>query len=109
LESGNNVNVVSKLLGHSNTETTESFYLKESAADVAKRANIPWLDKAKEKEKIVPVFLNKTVESKPNELDKMKSQRKARAKNMATLNKFLTKKAPVQLNTITEEKSEDEL
>ncbi len=90
LESGNSVNIISKLLGHSNTQTTESFYLKESAVDVAKRANIPWLDKSTEKERIVPVFLNKT-ESKTNkdDIEKIKSERKARARNMASLNKFL--------------------
>jgi integrase len=61
LETGNSVDIVSKLLGHANTSTTEHFYLKENASDVAKRANIPWLDTSHVQEKIIPNFLdNKT-------------------------------------------------
>lgn len=56
LESGNNVEIVSKLLGHSSSQTTESYYLRENAIEVSKRANIPWLTPSK-KGKIVPNFL----------------------------------------------------
>jgi len=44
------------ILSHSNIATTEMFYLKESSADVAKRANIPWLTKP-EKQDNLPKFL----------------------------------------------------
>jgi len=56
LESGNNVEIVSKMLGHSSSQTTESYYLKENAVEVSKRANIPWLVPSK-KVKIIPDFL----------------------------------------------------
>lgn len=102
LESGNSVNIISKLLGHSNTQTTESFYLRESAVDVAKRANIPWLDKSNNTERVVPVFLNRT-QAEPDNVDKLKSERKVRAKNMASLNKFLTIQSSKKLPTITED------
>lgn len=64
LESGNSVDVVSKLMGHSNSSTTEHFYLKESAAEVASRANIPWLKSHDEqKKKVVPDFLRDDTQS----------------------------------------------
>lgn len=59
LESGNRVEIVSKMLGHSNTQTTESYYLKENAIEVSKRANIPWLIPSK-REKIIPDFLTRS-------------------------------------------------
>jgi integrase/recombinase XerD len=43
LETGNRPEMVSKMLGHSSTSTTEHYYLKESAAEASKRMNIPWL------------------------------------------------------------------
>jgi hypothetical protein len=58
LESGNDVNTVSKLLGHANTSTTEAFYLKENAVEVAARANIPWLDKSTATPNPIPKFLS---------------------------------------------------
>ena len=48
LESGNSVDLVPKCLNHSSTSITEAFYLKESAAQVAARASIPWLQGEKE-------------------------------------------------------------
>ena len=58
LDCGNEPAVVSKLLGHANVATTQSFYLKENAAEAASKANIPWLDKSNiQKKKIVPNFL----------------------------------------------------
>jgi site-specific recombinase XerD len=43
LESGNSVEIVSKLINHSSVRTTEKHYLKESALEVTQRANLPWL------------------------------------------------------------------
>lgn len=58
LEMGNRPELVSKMLGHSSTATTEQYYLKESAVEASKRANIPWLEK-NENQKIIPDFLEK--------------------------------------------------
>jgi integrase len=57
LESGNDSQTVSRLLGHSSVATTEQFYLKESAAQVAARANIPWMTSPKKRNQPVPAFL----------------------------------------------------
>ena len=43
LEVGNDADKISKLLGHNSTDVTERFYLRESAAEVARRSEIPWL------------------------------------------------------------------
>jgi len=85
LESGNPVEVVSKLLNHSSTKVTEKFYLKENAAEVADRANIPWLIKSnKRKRQIVPDFL---VQEKPRNSD-TKQKKKKHRKAMAGLDMF---------------------
>ena len=56
LEAGNSPDIISKLLNHSNSAITEKYYLKESAAEVVKRANIPWLNKPEKP--AVPKFLS---------------------------------------------------
>jgi len=43
LELGNSPVEVAKLLNHVNSGTTEKFYLKENAAEIVGRANVPWL------------------------------------------------------------------
>ena len=59
LDTGNPVEIVSKCLNHSSSGVTEAFYLKESAAEILNRANIPWLDAAAKKEAPkLPSFLN---------------------------------------------------
>jgi integrase/recombinase XerD len=81
LESGNSVDVVSKLLNHSSTKVTEMFYLKENASEVAQRANIPWLAKEnKKKRQIVPSFLVQQTVTTSNEGHKQKKRRKAMAR-----------------------------
>lgn len=42
LECGNSADVVSKRLNHSSVAVTQQFYLKESAAEVQARCNVPW-------------------------------------------------------------------
>ena len=99
LESGNSVDIVSKLLGHTSSTTTEKFYLKENASDIAKRANIPWLNNTNRKEdQIVPKFLDHN-----NEADKKTKDAKLRHKRrrqMASLDMFNKKK--IKLDTIVE-------
>jgi integrase len=43
LEHGNAVDVISRLLNHTDRSITEKHYLRESAADVARRTDLPWL------------------------------------------------------------------
>ncbi len=95
LNSGNSVDIVSKLLGHSNSSTTEKFYLRETASDVAERANIPWLDKSLTCKKVVPDFLKGTTQPEPAK-DKIA---KKRMKNMSKLDIF---KPKITMNTIPE-------
>lgn len=65
LESGNDPELVSKMLGHTSTSTTEYYYLKESAAEASKRMNIPWLER-QEQPSPVPNFLeNKQKKPRP--------------------------------------------
>ena len=51
LECGNTVESVSKCLNHSSTAVTEKFYLKENAAEVQSRCNVPWMEMETESEK----------------------------------------------------------
>jgi integrase len=95
LNSGNSVDIVSKLLGHSSSSTTEKFYLKETASDVAERANIPWLDKSLTCKKVVPDFLKGRTQPEPTK-DKIA---KKRMKNMSKLDIF---KPKITMNTIPE-------
>lgn len=95
LNSGNSVDIVSKLLGHSSSSTTEKFYLKETASDVAERANIPWLDKSLTCKKVVPDFLKAT--SQPESVKDRTA--KKRMKNMSKLDIF---KPKITMNTIPE-------
>ena len=90
LESGNNVDIVSKMLGHSNSQTTESYYLKENAVEVSKRANIPWLTPSK-REKIVPDFLTESVNSNAKHVTfSNKKERSQQVRNQKLL-EFLSK------------------
>jgi len=84
LESGNSIDIISKLIGHSNSLTTESFYLKESAVEVANRANIPWLSKAKPEKKIPDFLMNQ----RDDKRGVTENERKRRLKNLATISNF---------------------
>jgi site-specific recombinase XerD len=86
LESGNSVDIISKLMGHSNSLTTESFYLKENAVEVASRANIPWLGKPKPEKKIPDFLISK---DNKNEKKNTELERKKRLKNLATISNFV--------------------
>lgn len=90
LETGNSVDTVAKLLGHASSKTTESFYLKENAVEVAKRANIPWLDKSQTPdEPTIPNFLQLGGgdEAKTQQRQEARKRRRKR-KAMATLSMF---------------------
>lgn len=93
LKTGNAVETVAKLLNHANPKTTQQFYLKESAIEVASRANIPWLDKSNiPSEPVIPKFLSK--QSHNEEIDKTsKRNTKRRRKAMASLDMFNKKKS----------------
>jgi integrase len=55
---GNPPDVVSKLLNHESVATTQKYYLKESSAELNKRANVPWMPRDEgPKESPVPDFL----------------------------------------------------
>ena len=63
LETGNSVDIVSKILNHSSSAVTEQFYLKESAAEVMRRADIPWLrDSRPSAPPPLPAFLGQASE-----------------------------------------------
>jgi integrase len=58
LEAGNSVDVVSKCLNHSSSAITEAVYLRESATELLRRANIPWLRGAQMGAPSPPLFLS---------------------------------------------------
>ena len=82
LETGNKPELVSKMLGHSSTITTEQYYLKESASEASKRMNIPWLDRS-EQENPVPSFLNNQENNSRMKKKKSKSERNKILRNLA--------------------------
>lgn len=93
LELGNPIEIVSKLINHSNVATTEKFYLKESAAEVSARAHIPWLKTPGQKRKPhnpVPAFLSETVgvSKKRKTADNLQEQRKKLKHQLETLSMF---------------------
>jgi integrase len=89
LESGNNPECVAKLMGHSSSKITEQYYLKESAAEVSKRANIPWLDKEQTKQhKTVPLFLRTIGNEKSTDKElKKRASKKDKYKKLMELSK----------------------
>lgn len=82
LETGNKPELVSKMLGHSSTITTEHYYLKESASEASKRMNIPWIERT-EQENPVPSFLNNQNKDRKVEKKKSKSERNKILRNLA--------------------------
>ena len=94
LETGNKPELVSKMLGHTSTNTTEYYYLKESAAEASKRMNIPWLNQQKQENPVPDFLMNDgtkgTAESKSKRRTKRKS-RKERNKLLKNLAKDFQK------------------
>ena len=82
LESGNDPGLVSKMMGHSSSKTTEMYYLKESAVEASKRCNIPWLVKDSKPEPL-PEFLKSGVTIKPVKLRTSKSNKNKALKLLA--------------------------
>lgn len=66
LESGNQVETIAKLINHSSSATTEKYYLRESAADVARRAKIPWMPAYTPNAPTLPAFLQ-SVSNRPED------------------------------------------
>ena len=83
LNCGNDISIISKLLNHSNTQTTEKFYLKETASQVVDRANIPWLNSDnKPSDKIIPDFLKH--DNSESRINLRKKERKIKRMNTIT-------------------------
>ncbi|MGL5962118.1 MAG: tyrosine-type recombinase/integrase [Cetobacterium sp.] len=89
LESGNDPGLVSKMMGHSSSKTTEMYYLKESAVEASKRCNIPWLVKDSKPEAL-PTFLKNATIEKPIKLRSNKSQKNKALKLLAQDFRLLT-------------------
>jgi integrase len=88
LEFGNSVEVVAKLLGHSDSKTTEQYYLKENAIEVANRANIPWLEKNNAPKQVVPDFLKRRESREATSETKESKKRQKKRKIMASISMF---------------------
>lgn len=95
LESGNTPHVVGKLMNHSSSATTEKFYLKESAAEVLSRANVPWF-KSEEKPDVkaqpLPTFLNEA-RATQNDKTNAKKRKHNMMKQFGTLNGLMASMA----------------
>jgi len=83
LESGNDPGLVSKMMGHSSSRTTEMYYLKESAVEASKRCNIPWLVKDKKQEPLPNFLKSNVVIQKPVKLRTSKSNKNKALKLLA--------------------------
>lgn len=83
LESGNDPGLVSKMMGHSSSKTTEMYYLKESAVEASKRCNIPWLVKDKKQEPLPNFLKSNVVIQKPVKLRTSKSDKNKALKLLA--------------------------
>ena len=71
------MDIVSKCLHHSTSSITEAFYLKESAAQVNARANIPWMrgEGAQRTEAVLPTFLGGDVTTSASDRTAKKRRR----------------------------------
>jgi integrase len=96
LEAGNDPSKVSKMIGHASTATTEKYYLKESAVEVSKRCNIPWLTRTEQIDPL-PSFMKPTTSAK-----NISIQNRAKKKDKQMRLKALSK----SFNTVGEPISE---
>jgi integrase len=96
LEAGNDPSKVSKMIGHASTATTEKYYLKESAVEVSKRCNIPWLTRTEQIDPL-PSFMKPTTSAKSISI-----QNRAKKKDKQMRLKVLSK----SFNTVGEPISE---
>jgi hypothetical protein len=80
LGAGNSLEIVAKLMNHTNSAVTENSYLKESATEVVNRANIPWIKKdnatKRKRDEEVPGFLLKMNNTKADEQKKKTNQKR---------------------------------
>lgn len=70
---GNSMELVAKLINHSDAKTTQKFYVRESATELVNRAKIPWMEHHNESEEErqrridpLPDFLKKLSQASPS-------------------------------------------
>jgi len=95
LEAGNDPSKVSKMIGHASTATTEKYYLKESAVEVSKRCNIPWLTRTAQVDPL-PSFMKPTTKEKPAISIQTKAKKKEKQLRLKALSKSFNTIEPIQ-------------
>ena len=75
-EMGNNIDHVSKFLGHSSSKITRDFYVKDSCEENMQKLEVPWLQKTKQDKIIVPTCLMTDNKLEKNYEDKSKYKKK---------------------------------
>lgn len=83
-EMGNNIDHVSKFLGHSSSKITREFYVKYSCEENLNKLDVPWFQKSKDIKQIVPECLKSDTKKEQNYEDKSKYKKKL-AKSMKLL------------------------
>lgn len=53
-ELGNDIDCVSKFIGHASIETTKKYYVKKSFDENINKMNIPWIEKKEENKFVLP-------------------------------------------------------
>jgi hypothetical protein len=86
-EMGNNIDHVSKFLGHSSSKITREFYVKDSCEENLNKLEVPWFQKNKDIKPIVPECLKSESKKEQNYEDKSKYKKKL-AKSIQLLAKI---------------------
>ena len=86
-EMGNNIDHVSKFLGHSSSKITRDFYVKDSCEENLNKLEVPWFQKNKDVKPIVPECLKSDIKKEQNYEDKSKYKKKL-AKSIQLLAKI---------------------
>jgi integrase/recombinase XerD len=86
-EMGNDIDHVSKFLGHSSSKITRDFYVKDTCEENLKKLDVPWFTKDKQEKIIIPnCLMNDSIKEKNYE-DKSKYKKKL-AKSIQLLAKI---------------------